>query len=132
MNVNGSLKTAFRTNALFSSMSATFMVVASSWVAYQLGGLSEVWLYAGALALLVFAAQLVGLSLMADQKPLFVSYVIVSDWLFVIGVALAILFYGQTITLTGHVMLIAVASVVALLAVWQKRAWVIGARVQAI
>ncbi|MBL4866677.1 MAG: hypothetical protein JKY67_09920 [Pseudomonadales bacterium] len=123
MVTNYSLKLAFRTNALFSVLSATVMVLASSWVVSQLGGLSEIWLYAGAVALLVFAGQLIWMSLMPSQKSLLVGYVIVSDWLFVMGVVLGIFLYGEFISTTGHLMLIAVATAVALLALWQNRAW---------
>jgi len=123
MMTSKSLAYAFRSNALFSLLSAAAMTLGVQWLSGHLGGLDHFWLYGFAVALVVFAGQLLWMSWQASQLALLVNYVIVADGLFVVGSLGATILFFEHLSATGAIVLIAVALAVFAIACWQYRAW---------
>lgn len=122
MEVTKNLRNAFRFNALFSAVCAICLLLASSWWALQFGDIDSLFVAIGGIGLIVFAAYLTWVSSTAKQPKFSILSIIVSDWLYVIGAALVLLFAWEFLSVAGVGFLASTGLVVSVAAEWQRRA----------
>ena len=108
-------------NAVFSSVSALAMLLAADWVAAQIGLPGPANVYAVAIFLVFFAAQLANIVRTGKIRSWEIAAIIVADLLWVIGsVALGARYY-RDFTAIGAVLVDVIAMAVLIFAIMQMR-----------
>ncbi|MBV1909306.1 MAG: hypothetical protein KUG78_08285 [Kangiellaceae bacterium] len=122
IEVNSKLKRALRFNALFSSICALALLMAADWWTAQFGLPASMYVIAGGVGLLLFAANLIWVSSSERQKKVKILGIIASDWGYVIGAVAALLLAASFMTAIAMAFLGFTALVVTIAAEWQRRA----------
>lgn len=122
MEITKNLRNAFRFNALFSIVCAFCLLVASSWWALQFGKIDSLYVNIGGIGLIVFAGYLIWISSTSKQPTFSILSIIASDWFYVIGTVLALLFAWEFLSVAGASFLASTGLVVSVAAEWQRRA----------
>ena len=115
------LLNALRLNAAFSAISAICLFLAGGWVAAQLGLASAVPVYLVAGGLVLFALQLILIVRTGRIRHWEVRAIIGGDIAWVIGSAVLVALFYESITTIGLVMVDGVAIAVAVFAFLQIR-----------
>lgn len=118
---NTLLHRALTWNAGFSGLSAVVMTVAASWLAPQLGlpGPLPIYVVAGCLA--VFALQLGNILRTRNYRRWEISSIITGDLVWVLASAILVAIYFERLTVTGLLLVDAVALIVLAFAIQQIR-----------
>jgi len=121
MEINSSLRNAFRFNALFSIGCATFLLFLADWWSIQFGLDGPVLVQLGSVGLIAFAAYLLWMSSTSKQSKSSIWSIIISDWGYVIAASIAIVFGMSFMSIEGIGFLTVTAVVVTIAAEWQRR-----------
>ena len=108
-------------NAVFSTLSAVAMLLAANWVAEQVGLPGPANVYAVAIFLLFFAAQLGNIVRTRTIRTWEIVAIIVGDLLWVAGSAVLGAMYFRSFSTIGALLVDAVALAVLIFAVMQIR-----------
>lgn len=112
---------SLRLNAGFSGLSAVLMLVSANWIAGQLGLSGPASVYAVAVFLLVFAAQLWNICRTGIIRDWEIVGIIAGDLLWVVASFVLAAIYYESISTVGLLLVDAVALVVLVLAIMQIR-----------
>ncbi len=115
------LMRGLKMNAIFSGLSAVAMLLAADWVAEQVGLPGPANVYAVAIFLLFFAAQLGNIVRTLTIRTWEIVAIIVGDLLWVAGSVVLGTLYIQSFSTIGAVMVDVVAIAVLIFAVMQIR-----------
>jgi len=108
-------------NAVFSTVSALAMLVAADWVAAQIGLPGPANVYAVAIFLVFFAAQLGNIVRTGTIRTWEIVAIITGDLMWVAGsVVLGVLYY-RSFTITGAVLVDVIAVAILVFAIMQIR-----------
>jgi len=118
---NTLLHRALAWNAGFSGLSAIVMTVGAAWLAPQLGLTGPLPIYVVAGCLAVFALQLGNIVRTRDYRHWEISSIIAGDLAWVAASAILVAMYFERLTLTGLLIVDAVALVVLAFAIQQIR-----------
>jgi len=108
-------------NAMFSTVSAIAMLLAADWVAGQVGLPGPGNVYAVAIFLVIFAAQLANIVRTGKIRTWEIVAIIAGDLLWVAGSVVLGVLYFRSFTTIGAVMIDAVALAVLIFAIMQIR-----------
>lgn len=117
------LMRGLKLNAIFSAFSAVAMLLAANWVAEQLGLPGPANVYAVAIFLLFFAAQLGNIVRTQVIRAWEIVAIIIGDLLWVAGSVVLGTLYIQSFSTIGAVLVDVVALAVLIFAVMQIRGW---------
>jgi hypothetical protein len=108
-------------NAIFSSVSALGMLLAADWLAVQVGLPGPANVYAVAIFLVFFAAQLANIVRTGNIRSWEIVVIIAGDLLWVAGSVVLGALYYRTFTTTGAVLVDAIAVAVLIFTIMQIR-----------
>ena len=117
------LMRGLKLNAIFSAFSAVAMLLAANWVAEQVGLPGPANVYAVAIFLLFFAAQLGNIVRTQVIRAWEIVAIIIGDLLWVAGSVVLGTLYIQSFSTIGAVLVDVVALAVLIFAVMQIRGW---------
>ncbi len=116
------LKWALYTNAAFSATSGILLIVFHRYISALMGiPYSWILLIVG-ISLLLFVGMILYTVTRKQIQPLLVRAIIVQDWLWVVGSTMIVGFQLLDLSLLGYVLVVVVAIIVILMAIYQKRA----------
>jgi hypothetical protein len=115
------LMRALKMNAVFSGLSAVAMLLAADWIAQQVGLPGPANVYAVAVFLLFFAAQLGNIVRIQAIRTWEIVSIIVGDLLWVLGSIVLGAMYFRSFSTIGAVLVDAIALAVLIFAVMQIR-----------
>lgn len=115
------LMRGLKMNAVFSTLSAVAMLLAANWVAEQVGLPGPANVYAVAIFLLFFAAQLGNIVRTQTIRTWEIVAIIVGDLLWVVGSIVLGAMYFRSFSTIGALLVDAVALAVLIFAVMQIR-----------
>ncbi len=113
------LRKALCANALFSLVCGLELLLLPATVAALLGDIPTLPLQVIGAGLLLFAAQLLWVASRTTVAPLQARLITWADWGWVAATPVAMLLLSERLALSGHLLLTAVAAVVALCAYFQ-------------
>ncbi len=115
------LMQGLKMNAVFSGLSAVAMLLAANWVAEQVGLPGPANVYAVAVFLLIFAAQLGNIVRTQAIRSWEIVAIIIGDLMWVAGSVVLGILYFQSFSTIGAVLVDVVALAVLIFAVIQMR-----------
>ena len=115
------LMRGLKMNAVFSGLSAVAMLLAANWVAEQVGLPGPANVYAVAVFLLFFAAQLGNIVRTQEIRTWEIVAIIIGDLMWVAGSVVLGILYVQSFSTIGAVLVDVVALAVLIFAVMQIR-----------
>ena len=115
------LMRGLKMNAVFSGLSAVVMLLAANWVAEQVGLPGPANVYAVAIFLLFFAAQLGNIVRTQTIRTWEIVAIIIGDLMWVAGSVVLGILYFQSFSTIGAVLVEVVALAVLIFAVIQMR-----------
>ena len=115
------LMRGLKMNAVFSGLSAVVMLLAANWVAEQVGLPGPANVYAVAIFLLFFAAQLGNIVRTQTIRTWEIVAIIIGDLMWVVGSVVLGILYFQSFSTIGAVLVDVVALGVLIFAVIQMR-----------
>ena len=110
---------ALRANAIFSAISAVLLVLTAPWVAQQLGLTAALPVYLAGALLVIFAARLGSIVRSARIRAWEVTGIIAGDLVWVVASVVLVALYYESLTLTGLLLVDAVAVAVLYFAIRQ-------------
>lgn len=108
-------------NAVFSTVSAVGMLLAADWVAAQVGLPGPANVYAVAIFLVLFAAQLANIVRTGTIRTWEIVAIIAGDLMWVGGSVVLGALYYRSFTITGAVLVDAIAVAILIFAIMQIR-----------
>ena len=108
-------------NAVFSTVSAVAMLLAADWVAAQVGLPGPANVYAVAIFLVFFAAQLANIVRTGTIRTWEIVAIIAGDLMWVGGSVVLGALYHRSFTITGAVLVNAIAVAILIFAIMQIR-----------